>query len=207
LNNRRAKQELGGETMNAKDDTNQTIGVLFVCLGNICRSPAAEGTFIHTVAERNLSRRFRVDSCGTAAYHVGEAANATSRATARRHGIELTSRARQFQSADFARFEYIFAMDGSNYSEICAQANGSADLERVWKFRVFDPDYDGVSALADSMDAADLRRLNTKAPDVPDPYYGGPEGFEEVQRIMLRTSAELLDWLIARHAPAAGTKR
>lgn len=191
--------------MQAKGDSNDSIGVLFVCLGNICRSPAAEGTFAHVVAERSLVDRFRIDSCGTSAYHIGEAANSTSRATARRHGIELKSRARQFTSQDFDRFDYIFAMDGANFSEIASLARGADDLQRVFKFRAFDPDFAGVLAVgADPAASPDAGRGSGRAggkqpPDVPDPYYGGPDGFEEVQQIMLRTSSHLLDWLLARH--------
>lgn len=167
----------------------QTIGVLFVCLGNICRSPAAEGTFAHLVGKRGLAARFEIDSCGTSAYHIGEAANQTSRAVARRHGIELTSRARQFVPADFDRFNYIFAMDHSNASAIRGQARGPEDRERIHLFRAFDPLF------------SDGQQPGSKKspPDVPDPYYGGEDGFEEVQQIMLRTSENLLDWLVTRH--------
>ncbi len=183
------------------------MSVLFVCLGNICRSPAAEGTFAHTVTEQSLAHRFHIDSCGTSAYHIGERANSTSRATARRHGIELNSRARQFASEDFERFDYIFAMDGSNYAELCSQAGDAADLERLWKFRLFDPAFQGGKLPAPTYPLpGDLRERNAKAPDVPDPYYGGPEGFEEVQQIMLRTSAALLAWLSERHQLTANTK-
>ncbi|MEQ9366620.1 MAG: low molecular weight protein-tyrosine-phosphatase [Leptospirales bacterium] len=187
--------------------TENSIGVLFVCLGNICRSPAAEGAFAHAVAARSMRSSFRIDSCGTSAYHIGERANATSRATARRYGIELTSRARQFTIEDFDRFDYIFAMDGSNYSEICALARDAADLERVWKFRAFDPEFRNAMAVGGRVASpGDAKQRNALAPDVPDPYYGGPEGFEEVQRIMLRTSERLLDWLGESHALAAKTK-
>lgn len=178
----------------------ESIGILFVCLGNICRSPAAEGSFAQTVVDRSLAHRFLVDSCGTSAYHIGEPANSTSRATARRHGIELTSRARQFATEDFDRFAYIFAMDGSNYSDVCARARTAEDIERVWKFRSFDPQYADAMGAHDGNDVvSDNNKRNVKAPDVPDPYYGGPEGFEEVQQIMLRTSRNLLDWLVRKH--------
>lgn len=174
-------------------------GVLFVCLGNICRSPAAEGTFLHLVRERGVADRFDIDSCGTSAYHIGEPANSTSRSVARGHGIELPSRARQFAQTDFARFDYIFAMDGSNLAELESLADNSDEAARLWKFRCFDPE----SRAARSLEAEDFvnsRERNHSAPDVPDPYYGGRDGFTNVQQIMLRTSAHLLDCLLQRYA-------
>lgn len=167
-----------------------TIGVLFVCLGNICRSPVAEGTFAQLVRERGLADRFHIDSCGTAAYHVGQPANATSRQVAREAGIELTSRARQFALSDFTGFHYILTMDRSNYDGVLGHASAAQDRERVFMFRAFEaltgpPPPDFVP-----------RRV---AVDVPDPYYGGRDGFEEVQRIVSRTAAKLLDYLVARH--------
>ena len=155
----------------------ETIGVLFVCLGNICRSPAAEGTFRHLVAERGLKERFRIDSAGTSAYHIGEPANSSSQRAARKHGIRLDSRARQFIPPDFAEFDYILAMDSSNYQNILSQARLDQDRQRLHLFRSFDPE------VAD----------RGGAPDVPDPYYGGAEGFENVQNIMNRTVVGLLD--------------
>ncbi len=158
------------------------IGVLFVCLGNICRSPAAEGTFRYLAAEAGLLQHFEIDSAGTAAYHTGESPNSRSTKTAARRGIQLAGRARQFDRADFTRFDYILAMDRSNYQDILAQARDQAHRDRVMMFRRFDPVH------------------GAREPDVPDPYYGGPEGFEEVQDIMLASGARLLDWLCERHS-------
>ncbi len=175
------------------------VGVLFVCLGNICRSPAAEGTFIHLVRERGVADRFAIDSCGTGAYHIGEPANSTSRSVARGHGIELPSRARQFTHADFARYDYIFAMDGSNLAELESLAGSPEESARLWKFRCFDPGSKTARTL-EAEDFASSRERNHSAPDVPDPYYGGRDGFENVQQIMLRTSAHLLECLLRRHS-------
>lgn len=160
-------------------DANEPIGVLFVCLGNICRSPAAEGTFRHLIAAERLEHRFRVDSAGTSAFHIGEGANPNSQRAAKKYGIRLESRARQFVPADFAAFDYILAMDGQNYRDILAQAASPADRERVSLFRTFDPAADSGSS-----------------PDVPDPYYGGAAGFDKVQDIMNRTTRGLLDHIL-----------
>ena len=148
--------------------------VLFVCLGNICRSPAAEGTFRHLVKEAGLEHAFHIDSCGTSAYHIGEPANARSRRTAARHGITLTSRARQLQLDDFQTFDHILAMDRSNLQDVLRMAPAESRAT-IALFRTFDPEANPE-----------------KVADVPDPYYGGDDGFEEVQQIMLRTSQSFL---------------
>ena len=153
------------------------IGVLFVCLGNICRSPAAEGAFKHLVKEHKLQSRFRIDSCGTANYHTGELPHSTTRAVARRHGIHLDSRARQFHTKDFNNFDYILAMDRSNYQILQGQTSSDKERANLYLFRSFDPDL----------------QAGEEIPDVPDPYYGGLDGFEEVQTIVWRTSKSLLE--------------
>ena len=92
--------------------------LVFVCLGNICRSPTAEGIFIHKVKNHNLENYFYIDSAGTAAYHVGESANSKSQATANKRGIHLPSKARKFEYADLEEFDLILAMDSENYRNI-----------------------------------------------------------------------------------------
>jgi protein-tyrosine phosphatase len=152
--------------------------VLFVCLGNICRSPAAEGAFRKEVAKRNLSEQFIIDSAGTAAYHVGEFPHSMTRKVASEHGISLTHHARQFSITDFRNFDYILAMDQTNYSDIISLAQDIEDRKKVFLFREFDP-------------------LAGKERDVPDPYFSGKkEGFEEVHSIVSRTSERLLDWML-----------
>ena len=153
--------------------------ILFVCLGNICRSPAAEGAFIHCVTGRGLEKYFSVDSCGTASYHIGELPHSITRQVARENGIVLISRARQFQLDDFQKFNYILAMDRSNYHDLLNLAKG--DTSKVQLFRFYDPLL------------SEKEKIKT---DVPDPYYGGREGFEEVQRIVLRTAKNFLDFLL-----------
>ena len=133
---------------------------LFVCLGNICRSPTAEGVMLHLIAERGLTN-IVVDSAGTSAYHVGEKADPRSAETARRRGIDLPSRARQFVQSDFDNFDVIFAMDNSNLRNILRLARNDVDRSKVHLFRNFDAN-------------------SPKDADMPDPYYGGGRGFEEV---------------------------
>lgn len=138
------------------------IRVCFVCLGNICRSPTAEGVLRKLLEEKGWADRVVVESAGTAAYHVGHPADARSRAHARRRGYELDSIARQFQADDFTRFDYVLAMDKQNLldlRDLRARAGGTGVEPRL--FREFDPQ-GGPSA------------------SVPDPYHGGDAGFEEV---------------------------
>jgi protein-tyrosine phosphatase len=145
--------------------------VLFVCLGNICRSPAAEAIFLSLVQEAELGGSFVIESAGTGAWHVGQPADARMRAAARRRGIDIRSLARQVTPADFDRFDYIFAMDSDNLRVLRAQAPAE-HRHKIRLFRTLDPE------------AAD--------PDVPDPYYGGAEGFDEVLDIVTRAGRALL---------------
>lgn len=148
--------------------------ICFVCLGNICRSPTAEGVFQHLIDERGLQDYFEVDSAGTSAYHVGEPANSKSQRTANEHGIELNSRARQFESFDLDYFDLILAMDSENLSNVKSIVNGNHE-HKIGMLRDFDPDPGNG--------------------EVPDPYYGGREGFENVFRIVKRSCERLLDKL------------
>jgi len=145
--------------------------VLFVCLGNICRSPAAEGVFRHLVAAAGLADEFAIDSAGTGAWHSGEPADHRMRKAASTRGITLSSIARQVTSSDFDNFDWILAMDASNLQDL-RRLSRASPRARVRLFRDFDPDAPGT--------------------DVPDPYYGGPEGFADVIDIVTRTSAALL---------------
>lgn len=148
--------------------------ICFVCLGNICRSPTAEGIFQHLVKERGLEDYFEVDSAGTSAYHIGESANSKSQRTANKHGITLYSKARQFQASDLDHYDLILAMDNANLRNVKQMANGNHE-DKIGRMRDFDP------APGDG--------------EVPDPYYGGPEGFENVFRIVKRSCEQLLDEL------------
>lgn len=158
------------------------VHVLFVCLGNICRSPLAEGVFRRLVAERGLSDRIRVDSAGTGGWHVGHPPDRRMQATAEARGVSLSGiEARKVRRADLTAFDYVFAMDRENLRDLRALDSGEA-REKIRLFRDFDPQ-DGGS-------------------DVPDPYYGGEEGFEVVFEIVDRTCRAILDFICRREGIA-----
>jgi len=156
----------------------QRIRICFVCLGNICRSPTAHGVMVRLVAEAGLGAAIEVDSAGTAAYHVGELPDERSREAARRRGIELTHRARQFTAADLDRFDLVVAMDGDNLSRLhrLRQLAGGRGHPPIALLRSFDP-----TAAAGA--------------EVPDPWGGGDGGFEDVLDQCERACAGLLDHL------------
>ena len=156
-----------------------SVSVLFVCLGNICRSPLAEGTFSALAKERGLDDRFHVDSAGTAAYHSGEPPDSRSVAVATAHGIRLTGFARQVTLRDLERFDIVVAMDRGN----------RRSLERLRRRT--------RGGRGSRADIVMMRDYGPAAPDrdVPDPYYGGPGGFERVFRILERACNGLLDEL------------
>lgn len=159
-----------------------TTGVLFVCLGNICRSPLAKVVFEHHARSRGVIERFRIDSCGTGAWHVGGPADPRTVHVAREMGLSCEHVARQFNPWDDpASFEYILAMDRSNRMTLLDRG---APAERVRMMRSFDP----TLAAAGGVSERDL--------DVPDPYEGGPEGFREVYRMLDRAAVGLLDHLL-----------
>ena len=156
----------------SKDDPYK---LLFVCLGNICRSPTAEGIFIHKVREAGLENYFYIDSAGTSAYHIGESANSKSQATANKHGIHLPSKARKFEYADLEDFDLILAMDSENLSNINQLDRKNKFSDKIKAMREFDPKPgDG---------------------EVPDPYYGGMDGFENVFQVLDRSCDALLEEL------------
>jgi protein-tyrosine phosphatase len=137
--------------------------ILFVCLGNICRSPTAEGVMRTLVVEAGLQDEIELDSAGTGAWHVGEPPDARATTAARARGIVLDGAARQVRAADFERFDLILAMDGSNLHALRQLAPDVGTREKVRLLREFDPA---------SADLSDL--------DVPDPYYDSQRGFEIV---------------------------
>lgn len=134
--------------------------ICFVCLGNICRSPTAHGVMERLVEAAGLAAQVAIDSAGTAAYHIGELPDERSRAAARRRGIELTHHARQFVRADLDRFDLVVAMDHQNLQRL-SQLAGARTAPPIVLLRSFDP---------------------TAAPgaEVPDPWGGGEDGFDEV---------------------------
>jgi protein-tyrosine phosphatase len=153
--------------------------VLFVCLGNICRSPLAEGVFRHVVQQAGLSDRFEIDSAGTSSYHIGDPPDPRTTSVARQRGVELTGAARQFQRTDLQTFDYILAMDEQNLANI-KRLVSAPPRARVQLLREFD-------------------ELASADRNVPDPYYGGPRGFEDVQDIVERSCAALLQHIRAEH--------
>jgi protein-tyrosine phosphatase len=149
------------------------VRVCFVCLGNICRSPTAEGVMRTMIERAGLTGAIEIDSAGTGAWHVGEPADDRARAAAARRGFELTSLARQVTRADFARFDYLVAMDEENLRALERMAPDRAARGKVRLLRSFDPRAPRGAA-------------------VPDPYYGGDDGFEEVLDICERACRGLL---------------
>jgi protein-tyrosine phosphatase len=157
--------------------------LLFVCLGNICRSPTAEGVMRHLVREQGLEDSVELDSAGTGNWHVGHTPDERATGAARGRGIELAGQARQVTQADFEGFDLILAMDRANLDDLRAMAPDRDARERVKLLREYDP-----QAVA----SGDL--------DVPDPYYGGPEGFEDVLDSVTRACEGLLDEVRAQVA-------
>ncbi len=152
------------------------IKVLFVCLGNICRSPLAEGIFKSLVAERKWNAVIAIDSAGTGDWHCGNPPDARARAVAQKHGLTLDSICRQVSENDFVEFDLILAMDAANVREL-TRICPPAQRTKIHLIR----DYD-----------AELHR----GKDVPDPYYGEMNGFEDVFQILERCSQNLLNHLI-----------
>jgi protein-tyrosine phosphatase len=147
------------------------ISVLFVCTGNICRSPTAEGVFRHCVEKAGLTARIVSDSAGTHDYHVGEPPDPRAQAAARRRGYELGElRARRVRREDFELFDYVLAMDEANLSQL----ERLCPRKHTHKLKLFLEFGDGSPR------------------EVPDPYYGGPEGFERVLDLVERAAQRLL---------------
>lgn len=157
-----------------------TTSVCFVCLGNICRSPTAEGIFCDLVKRQELSSQFQIDSAGTGGWHVGADPDPRSIEEAARHGVSLPSKARQFQAADFQSFDHLIAMDQSNLKDMLALCPDPNLASKAKLLRDFDPE-----------------NTQSESMDVPDPYYGKDDGFARVYAICERSCAALLDALKA----------
>lgn len=155
------------------------VKVLFVCMGNICRSPTAEGVFAKLVEKHGLQEKISLDSAGTHAYHVGEVPDARAQRAAKNRGVDLSKlKARKAISADFERFDYILAMDIHNY-EILEQISPPGAEHKLSLFLDYAP---GLG----------LR-------EVPDPYYGGAKGFEKVLDMIEEASEGLLQTIKDQH--------
>ena len=167
--------------------TPRPMKVLFVCSGNICRSPLAEAIFTHLAREAGALSRFSVDSAGTHDYHEGERADPRTRRVGTSHGIEVTSIAREVRPSDFAEFDLILAMDRGHRRELLSRSP-AAHRHKIEMMRAYD------------RPGAD--------PDVPDPYYGGLEGFEGMYDILSVCCRNLLASLPSREqAPPPATPR
>ncbi|WP_420407810.1 low molecular weight protein-tyrosine-phosphatase [Hoeflea sp.] len=157
--------------------------VLFVCMGNICRSPLAEGIFRQAVADAELDALVTVDSAGTGNWHAGDGPDPRSVETAARHGIDISmQRARQVEPADYDRFDLIFAMDRSNEATLKARA----PLARHDRIHLF------------------LEHTMGTRADIPDPYYGGDDGFGNVYQLLRDGCQTLLERLGAELRQPSG---
>lgn len=156
------------------------ISVLFICLGNICRSPLAEAVFREVVTEAGLGERFHIDSAGTSGYHDGEAPDERTAAVAAARGVTVAGASRRVTGADLDRFDYLVVMDRENEAKVQRLATGVDRPPTVHLLREFDPEAEG-----------DL--------EVPDPYFGGPRGFEDVHDMVERAARGLLAHLRHEH--------
>jgi protein-tyrosine phosphatase len=149
--------------------------ILFVCMGNICRSPLAEGLFLQLARERGTLDRYEVDSCGIGDWHVGHAPDPRSQAVANKNGLVLTGRARRVEVPDdFEQFDLIIPMDQANLRDL-RQLSDPEHHGKIRLMRTWDPEADG------------------EQPEVPDPYYGGPQGFDLMYDMLRRSCERLLD--------------
>lgn len=160
------------------NDSNTT-AVLFICLGNICRSPLAEGVFGELVREAGMEDRFEIDSAGTSDYHTGDTPDPRTAAVARQRGVVLDHAARQVNARDLERFDYIIAMDRQNIVKLQRLIDRHGTQAEVRLLREFD-----------SSAGEDL--------EVPDPYFGGPRGFEDVHDMVERACRGLLQHILER---------
>jgi protein-tyrosine phosphatase len=157
--------------------TRDRIRVLFVCLGNVCRSPLAQGIMCSIVSHRGIMDKFTIDSAGTSAYHVGSSPDKRSVDVANANGINLIHRARQFTQDDFTHFDFILAMDHLNHEDILTlSVNKKRDSDKVFLLRSFD-----------QVDQGDFT--------IPDPYYGVNADFQQIFELCERSIAGFLGFL------------
>jgi protein-tyrosine phosphatase len=147
--------------------------VLFVCLGNICRSPLAEGLAKHVAKEKGISDKVHFDSCGTSKYHIGDPPDERTIANALKNGIKLDQQARQFEKKDFREFDYILAMDSNNLNNIKILDQTGQFGDKLHLMRDFDTENPGG--------------------DVTDPFFGGEEGFKNVYDILNRSVTNFIE--------------
>lgn len=160
--------------------------ILFVCLGNICRSPLAEAVFNHKVKEKQLEKIFFSHSCGTANYHIGDDPDPRTVKNALKNGVKIQHVGRQLAEEDFENYDLILAMDQQNYRNILKLASAEKHKHKIKLMREYDP---------------------VCAGEVPDPYYGTEENFQEVFDILDRSMEKLIAYLQEKHlspSPAPG---
>jgi protein-tyrosine phosphatase len=146
--------------------------ILFVCLGNICRSPLAEGIMLKLISDKNLP--IEIDSAGTSNFHAGETPDYRTLLNAKKHGVDLTPlKARQFSEKDFNKFDTIYVMDKSNMTNVLALAKNKEQEQKVELF---------LNALFPNQNR-----------EVPDPYFGGEEGFEDVFNLVYSTCEKMIE--------------
>jgi protein-tyrosine phosphatase len=165
-------------------DESPKTAILFVCMGNLCRSPLAEGVFRHKAAERGVSNRFHIESAGTGGWHAGEPPDHRVREVATRNGVTLDGTARQITRHDFKRFDHILCMDEDNREDLLAMGVPREKLRLLLECD-----------------------RNASMHEVPDPYYGGTDGFELVYRLVDAACDALLDALLAEDEDTAASKR
>jgi protein-tyrosine phosphatase len=184
---------IGRETEAHLGSKVESIRILFVCLGNICRSPTAEGAMRAMVREAGLEDAVELDSAGTGGWHVGSPPDERATEAALARGIVLEGAARQVRAEDFEHFDLILAMDGSNLAELRRLAPDEQTRGKVRLLRELDP--------------ASVDQDPTHPLDVPDPYYGGPRGFEDVLDLVQAACAGLLEEVRERlQEPCSGSE-
>ncbi|MDE6547553.1 MAG: low molecular weight phosphotyrosine protein phosphatase [Muribaculaceae bacterium] len=167
------------EDIKKRVEKGEKVKILFVCLGNICRSPAAHGVMERLVKEQGVADQFEIDSAGLYGGHAGDLPDSRMRAHARRRGLELTHRSRKVRESDFDRFDIIVAMDDSNYDQLRAMAPTPEDEKKVVKM-------------------ADFFTQHPWADCVPDPYYDGAQGFENALDLIEDGCFTLLKQVLAK---------